>query len=156
MNPPTPTVIRKAFGNPGHRPLNENEPMPDAGAVMPEHFNEKGFEEAKKEWERLAPMLEKAGLLTVVDADALEMYCEAYARWRHANRQIAKYGVMVRTKNSTFPVPSPYLPIANRAFDQMKQMINEFGMTPSSRTRVSVTPTNKPKSRLRDALGGGG
>jgi P27 family predicted phage terminase small subunit len=35
---------------------------------------------------------------------------------------------------------SPYLTVANRAMQQMKEMLSEFGMSPSSRTRVHAIP----------------
>jgi P27 family predicted phage terminase small subunit len=34
---------------------------------------------------------------------------------------------------------SPYLAILNKAIEQMRTFIVEFGMTPSSRARVTVT-----------------
>lgn len=35
---------------------------------------------------------------------------------------------------------SPFLAIANKAFEQMRAMLVEFGMTPSSRSRVHARP----------------
>jgi len=34
---------------------------------------------------------------------------------------------------------SPYLPIANKAIEQMKAMLLEFGMTPASRSRIDTS-----------------
>jgi P27 family predicted phage terminase small subunit len=79
--------------------------------------------------------LSRAHVLTDLDVDALALYCEAYARWAWANAQIKKHGVLVKTPNG-FPTQSPLLQIANKAFEQMRVMLTEFGMTPSSRSRV--------------------
>lgn len=131
--------------------MNPDEPRPPAGAVMPEDLSPA----AKQAWARLAPILENAGLLTVADADALEMYCEAYARWKSANAMIAKFGPIVKGARSNFPVQSPYVTLSNQAWAQMKQILDSFGMNPVSRTRVSKSPGTQGKvSRLRSVLGG--
>ena len=36
------------------------------------------------------------------------------------------------------PIVSPYLKISNAALDRMRQFLVEFGMTPSSRSKVKV------------------
>jgi phage terminase small subunit len=41
---------------------------------------------------------------------------------------------------SGYPIASPYLSIANTAMAQMTRLLVEFGMTPSSRSRVAVSP----------------
>lgn len=44
---------------------------------------------------------------------------------------------------SGFPVQSPFLAIANKALEQMTKLMIEFGMTPSSRTRVHAIGAEK-------------
>ena len=149
MNPPVPTHLKILRGNPGHRPLPENEPVPEPGADMPDDLSP----EAAKHWPKVAKQLEDAGILTQIDATALALYCEAFARWRHASEQVTKYGPVVKGARG-FPVQSPYLAIANKAHVQMVVLLREFGMTPSARTRVQSTGKKKKKSRLFDALSG--
>lgn len=93
--------------------------------------------EAAKHWTKVALQLTRAGILTEIDATALALYCEAFARWKAATDRVLADGPVV-TARSGFPVQSPYLAIANKAFDQMRRMLVEFGMTPSSRTRVAA------------------
>lgn len=131
---PTPTALKLIQGNPGKRALPKNEPKPKAEIPrMPPELSA----EAKKHWRIVAKQLVDMKVLTKIDGHALALYCEAYARWRHANDQIRKYGVAVKAP-SGFPIQSPYLAIANKAFDQMRSMLVEFGMTPSARTRVQT------------------
>ena len=49
---------------------------------------------------------------------------------------------------------NPYLSIANKAMDQMRRFLIEFGMTPSSRARVTTVPedTGSPLEQLRNRL----
>lgn len=149
---PKPTHLKLVTGNPGRRPLNEREPnVPRAIPTPPEHLSEL----ALAEWERITPDLYNAGCLARIDRAAIAAYCQAYARWVHAEQQLAKYGMMVKSpqkvitkrakngsvveeKSGGFPMQSPFLAIANRAIDQMVKIAAEFGMTPSSRSRIEV------------------
>ncbi|RQR29406.1 phage terminase small subunit P27 family [Burkholderia sp. Bp9142] len=134
---PTPTALKIARGNPGKRPLPENEPMHTGEATAPEWLSA----QAAAHWPIVAKQLGDAGVLTSVDTAALALYCEAFARWKHANDQVVKYGPVIKAP-SGFPVQSPYLAIANRAHEQMTKLLIEFGMTPSSRSRVTKVPSD--------------
>lgn len=136
---PIPTQLKVVRGNPGKRPLPENEPQLEA--VKP-NAPKTLSQEAKKHWDVVVDQLADAKLMTVLDIDALAMYCEAYARWADANKQIQEYGPLIKSPQG-FPMQSPYLQIANKTFDQMKAMLVEFGMTPSSRTKVRTAETAK-------------
>ena len=138
---PTPTKLKIVKGNPGGRPLNKDEPEPEIDDVCPEppdHLSE----DAKSEWQRMAPWLYDIGLLTKIDSAAFEAYCTAYSRWVEAEDKIRKHGLIVKSPKG-YPMQSPYLPIANKALDYMKNFLVEFGMTPSSRTRVTGTKSKK-------------
>jgi P27 family predicted phage terminase small subunit len=101
--------------------------------TCPRHLSD----EAKKEWRRIVPELEAVGLITRIDRAALAVYCQAWARWLEAEEALRKYGVMVKSPNG-FPMQSPYLAVANKAIEQMRGLLTEFGMSPASRTRISV------------------
>ena len=45
---------------------------------------------------------------------------------------------------------NPLLWIANRAMEQTKQFLTEFGMTPSSRSRVAARDSKKPKDAFEE------
>lgn len=69
-----------------------------------------------------------------MDKAALALYCQAWGRWVEAEDYLKKYGVMVKSPNG-FPMQSPYQAVANKAMEQMRALLTEFGMSPSSRTR---------------------
>jgi len=132
---PKPTVLKVLAGNPGHRPLNPREPeprrrMPPCPDVL------QG--EARAEWHRMGRKLHQAGLLTEIDGPALMGYCLAYGRLLDAEAKLREYGSVVKAP-SGYLVHSPYLAIANKALEQMRSMLVEFGMTPSSRSRVQAS-----------------
>lgn len=131
---PKPTVEKVLAGNPGGRPLNEHEAQPEVRMPRcPEHLGD----EARKEWKRMARQLFDAGLLTSIDRAALAAYCVCYGRWAEAETLVKEKGTIVKTTNGNI-VQNPYLAIANRAMDDMRKYLIEFGMTPSSRSRVKA------------------
>jgi len=129
---PLPTPIKALRGTlrPGRQTAGE--PAPDV--AVPTCPAELGAA-AKREWRRIAPELARLGLLARIDRAALALYCESYGRWLEAVAAVEKYGVVIKSPNG-FPVQSPYLAIANKAGEQVRLLLGEFGMSPSSRTRV--------------------
>lgn len=144
-----PTALKVLAGNPGKRPLPENEPMPDAAIPMhPDHLDD----EAIAEWDRITPLLYDLGLLTQIDRAALAKYCVAWSRWVNAERAMLKHGVIVKSPNG-FPVQSPFLAVANRAMSQIKESLAEFGLSPSARTKVAATKKKEKANPFAELLG---
>ena len=123
------------MGNPGKRPLNEREPKPSGVPSCPRFLTKP----ARKEWRRVAARLVAMGseMLTDIDRAALACYCQAVGRLEDAERELVKYGNVIKTPKG-YPIQNPYLAIANKAIDQIRQFAVEFGMTPSSRSRVQL------------------
>lgn len=133
---PKPTSLKLLAGNPGKRPLNAAEPKPDPAIPdCPDHLTP----EARAEWDRIVPELEALGLLTRIDRAALAAYCTAYGRWVEAERMVKEHGLTVETPNG-YPVKSPWLSTADKALDQLRKFIQEFGLSPASRSKVAATP----------------
>jgi P27 family predicted phage terminase small subunit len=133
---PKPTVTKALEGNAGKRPPNDREPRPRAGVIrMPPHLEG----EAAEEWSRISAELKAAGVLTMLDAAALAAYCQAWGRWVEAETQLRKHGPVVKSP-SGYPIQNPYLAIANGAMKQMLAFMVEFGLTPSSRSRIRAEP----------------
>lgn len=134
---PKPTALKALQGNPGKRPLNEREPKLKPKRPSAPRFLEG---EAKKEWNRMVKLLLPLKLLSEVDRAALAAYCQAWSRWIDAEQHIQRDGMVISTDKGNL-IQSPYVGIANSAMKQMRAFLVEFGMTPSSRSRVSV-PTD--------------
>jgi len=137
---PKPTRIKEIEGNPGKRALNRREPRPESALPpCPGHLDE----EAKAEWGRISPELVRLGLLASIDRAALAAYCQAWSRWVDAETNLRKYGAVIKTPKG-YPIQNPYLGIANTAIDLMRKFLTEFGMTPSSRSRISAGAEQGP------------
>ena len=132
---PKPTHAKLLAGNPGHRPLNDREPDAPSGIPeCPEHLDD----EARAEWFRTSKVLLDMGLLSTADRAALAAYCVTYSRSVEAEKIVKKFGTIVKSPVKNFPMKSPYLCIAEGAMEQMRKLLVEFGLTPSSRSRIRV------------------
>ena len=143
---PLPTKLKVVRGTLRKGRANAQEPaLPVEIPRCPAHLGA----EAKREWKRVSRELAGYGLLTRIDRAALALYSEAWGRWVEAEEALRKYGVMIKAP-SGFPMQSPYLAIANKAMEQMRAMLTEFGMSPSSRTRVHAVPPPREDSALEE------
>lgn len=131
---PIPTEMKRLAGNPGRRALNNAEPTPDVELPQPPaHLNDV----ALAEWKRISAELIALKVVSKIDATALAMYCDAYARWVDASNALQKEGMII-TSSKGFKSMSPYVRIVNQTLVLMKAMLVEFGMTPASRVRLMV------------------
>ena len=128
---PKPTKMKKLEGVRTDR-INENEPQPGAGKVTCPGFLSK---EAKAEWRRIAPELTRLGLLTPLDRAAFAAYCQNYGRWVEVEILLLKKGVIARGSNGQV-IASPLLWISTSVMKMMLKFGVEFGLTPSSRSRL--------------------
>ncbi len=145
-----PTQLKILRGNPGKRALPKDEPQPASGfPPCPEHLTA----QAREAWGMFSVQLESVGVGTVIDATALELLCTSYALYRDAAEQVAKYGpCWVRANGEGLPsfAFSPHSTVMERERKNIKALLAEFGMTPSSRTGISVdTPPEGVRSRER-------
>ena len=132
---PKPSRVKEIEGNAGKRPVNKNEPRPRLAIPdCPDHLDEL----AKQEWNRIAPELFRLGLLTNIDRAGIAAYCQSWSRWVDAENNLKKFGTVIKTPKG-YPIQNPYLSIANAAVDQMRKFEIEFGMTPSSRSRIDTS-----------------
>lgn len=146
---PKPTALKRLAGNPGKRALNDREPkFRQATMRAPRHLGKEG----KKEWRRVAQELDAVGLLTVVDRAALAAYCEAWETWIDATRQVREEG-MVLVSATGYAYPHPAQKIRERAMAQMLKFAAEFGMTPSSRSRIKMPQADEPDELERLLFG---
>lgn len=134
--PPTPTRLKELAGTARKDRVKTGEPQPKKGnrtPPAPGHLSEK----AKTEWRRVARDLHGLGLLTSIDQTALGAYCETYVTWVEALEKCRTLGMIVKTSNGNM-IQNPYLSVASQAEKRLRGWLAEFGMTPSSRTRISV------------------
>lgn len=131
---PKPSHLKVVTGNPGRRPMNEDEPKPKIQIPdPPPHLSA----DAKKAWPQVAQWLFGMRVLTIVDAIALERLCETYAELLRAQRKLKRgeYQKVV-TKTGTKLERHPAVAMVQDADRRLRAWLTEFGLTPSSRSRV--------------------
>ena len=132
--PPKSSYLKALEGNPGKRPLKGNNAKPRSVAPdCPDWLNA----EAKAEWKRLAPELERLGLLTVLDRAAFSCYCQSFGHWVQAQRVLREHGMMYVTASGRVR-ERPEVAIAESSLKLMRAFAVEFGLTPNSRSRFSL------------------
>ena len=150
---PKPTALKVLEGNPGKRPLPTNEPKPTPTAPRCPTWLHK---DAKKEWKRVAPELDKLGLLTTIDMAALAGYCESFAQYKEAIEFIHKHGPVYPIKDENGKVKYlqqvPQVSIANKSLNNIRMMCAEFGLTPSARARMTVPGTKEEEDDMERLL----
>jgi len=143
---PTPTALLQLRGSKlvnkerREREVQGPEGLPD----KPEWLDDMG----QKAWDFLVPLLQQMGVLTRIDANALSRYCQLWSRWREAESFIAKHGLMYPLKDDAGQPkcfqPWPQVSIANKLAQQLTRLEQEFGMTPSARSRLMLaTPVKQ-------------
>ncbi|WP_336798228.1 phage terminase small subunit P27 family [Erwinia aphidicola] len=144
--PKIPTHLALVKGNPSKRPLNKNEPKPPSGVPpIPKHFDKQG-----KYWfKRMAEELDAVGVITLLDARALELMVEAYTEYRQHCETLDREGYTYAVFSEEEPdegkdreirmiKPHPAAMMKADAWKRIRAMLGEFGMTPASRTKVGV------------------
>ncbi len=149
---PKPTAIKVLEGNPGKRALSQYEPKPEKKAPRCPTWLEA---EAKKEWKRTAKQLEQLGILTEVDMAAFAGYCQAYARWKEAEEFITKHGTIVKTPSGYWQ-QVPQVSIAQTYLKIMSRFCEQFGLTPSARSRIVTDNANESDDPMELVLLKGG
>jgi P27 family predicted phage terminase small subunit len=96
------------------------------------------------EWERIGPELVEKQLLTTVDMAAFTAYCLNVARMVAAEKAINEKGLIVLTPFGQLQT-NPAVSIARQAGVEVRKFCQEFGLTPSARTRVRTPEKPAPK-----------
>jgi P27 family predicted phage terminase small subunit len=131
---PKPTALKALAGNPGKRPLPDGEPRPDPALPSPPAFLD---EEARTEWDRIAPELHKLGLLTHLDRTVLAAYCVSFAVWVRAGAGLSR---LLSSPDADGPAIKRWATICSRALRELHMLGSELGLSPASRTRLRVEP----------------
>jgi P27 family predicted phage terminase small subunit len=99
----------------------------------PDHLDER----AKAKFTQVAEMLARHGIMTELDANAIARFAVVWCRWIDAEAEIKKRGPVVKTTADNV-IQNPFLAVANKCLLQMAQIESEFGLTPSSRSRIRM------------------
>lgn len=100
----------------------------------------------KHHWDTLAPGLRDTGILTALDVPMFRMLCNSLALIDEADAAIRKDGLTQKTKLGN-RATSPWFRIRAQAEKQAIRMMGEFGLSPSSRSRLKIELMEPPVVR---------
>jgi len=129
---PTPRNLRLIKGS--DRPVRMNPDEPIVKVSIPDPPDYLGPDEAAVFIE-MGGKLARMRVMTEYDTDALSIYAVNWVRFLQADAKVREMGLIVKSPKN-YPIQNPFLAISNRAQKTCLNIGAEFGMTPSSRTRV--------------------
>ena len=146
---PEPTILKIAKGNPGKRRLNESEPKPAADAIQPPDWvTGKSLEK----WQEVVPKLIGMGVMTNADIDTIARYCTMYEQYVKYLEQVRRgLDVLVIRDDKgkvKYMQSTPAATMMTKLAASMLRIEQEFGLTPSARTGIATTQTDKPHDDL--------
>ena len=147
--PPKPTALKLLEGNPGKRPLNQREPKPLSEAPTPPNWMDR---EAKAEWRRMIPQLKACGLLARIDRGSLTWLCVTWSQAVALYLNLEEFGRTFTTA-SGYIMPRPEVRQYIETLVQYRQYCHDFGLSPSARSRIEVSPPAE-RDALEDLLRG--
>lgn len=149
---PKPTVLKLLRGVENKDRINQNEPKPEKKLLKCPYYI-KQDKIAKQEWDKIIPELYILDLLTSVDRVPIEIYCTQYSIYRKPMDNIKEHGLTVKATRGG-KKPNPSLAIARESAKIIKAIAVEFGLTSSSRVRISVPDQPNEEEEWQNMLNG--
>jgi len=149
---PTPTALKILRGNPGKRPLNQDEPQPPKGPVVKPELSAG----ADRVWDALAPVCEAMGTLTAADVRVFATLCELQATFIAAVKEKNAEGFspfLVTTMvdsagNEHMNVKEhPAIKLERNTAAAMRPYYEKFGLEPVGRARIHVKKPEEPVNK---------
>lgn len=137
--PPKPTALKILQGTARRDRLNPDEPQPPLLVEARPPSWLKG--RARKGWQELAPVLLEMRVLTVGDRAALGLLCDAYGEYlelRETVRRVGRTYTMITESGSEMVMARPEVNMMTDAWRRSMAAMQQFGLTPSSRSKVSA------------------
>ena len=135
---PKPTAVQRQSGaykkDPGRE--NKHEPQPMRGAPKKPPYI-KG--PAAKKWLEVCLLLDSMHCLTTADGELIALFCETFAAYREAKKQVDATGLVMTVEDDDGNVDfkrNPFSTELHRYADRLQKLCGELGLSPSARTRI--------------------
>lgn len=145
--PKKPTEIKLLEGTAREDRELKNQMMPSkiSHAPSPPTWMSK---DAKKEWKATCQDLIELDMLYRVDLGLLAAYCVEMSNYIDAVKklkdpEIGYVTYITREDGTKYPILSPWNTVKNQSLKNAMGIANQFGFTPSARTKISATPKDE-------------
>ena len=131
---PKPTALKLLDGT-QRGPVKQEPSLPPGIPPMPERL--KVDKIAVGMWHELAGILTRMGVLTLGDGEALATLCEVHSAEQQCLLDLRAGGAVMHTDLGGVK-PNPAGPLYRSLVAQKAALLSEFGLTPSSRTKLAT------------------
>lgn len=110
-------------------------------------------EAGQREWNNVMQQLQPLKVLASTDLPLLKSYCRHVATMELAAKKLDTEGFTTTITNKgggSYETKSPWVSIYNEASDRASKLGQQFGFTPSSRTRVVAPAKETPKDEWEE------
>lgn len=132
---PQPDNVRSLRGNPGGHHAPARVKARPSAPNAPDWLDR----EAKAEWRRVVPELDRIGVLSTIDRAALSAYCSAWSKFVQAEKLLQSDDLVAERRSGNGPAKHPGWQIWREAATTVAMLAKELFITPNSRLR-SVKP----------------
>lgn len=111
---------------------------------------------AKREYKRVLKDLKKIDILGNLDLSNLAGYCNAYAMYRKATKQLAGEKLLVEKEaagGARYMAENPLIMIQKKYAEEMRKFASMCGMTVDSRLKAATIKVNKVEDEIEDEFG---
>lgn len=91
---------------------------------------------AKRYWKEIAPKLEQAGLISLLDGAAFAAHCDSFGKYEEVTRQLKTLDDLMDETPQGYQVQHALFTIRNKLWDQVLRSAQEFGLSPAARSKV--------------------
>lgn len=103
-------------------------------------------EQALALWHEHAPTLNALGLLEKLDAVAFAMLCDAIAGYLRIRDELGAEQLVLFAGESGYPTPNPLCALMRGQTKAVRELLSDFGMTPSSRSSLTGSTSIEPRT----------
>ena len=150
---PKPTNFKIIEGETHKERINQNEPRPDLPSLQ---FPDWLTDDAKKLWIKYAPILKNLEVFKQTDEFAFACLCQEMGRYVELQKEINKKKSYTTSNIRNGDKPIPEMAMARECLKHIKSLMLEFGLTPSSRGKISIPDDGDEESDLEKILSGRG
>jgi P27 family predicted phage terminase small subunit len=150
------TEVLREQGAYKSNPRRENKQEPKPNKIAPDKpATVEDDPIASQKWDSLCILLEQCGLLADTDSDLMELFCITFSQYRRLLKQINTTGFTIVTRDPQTNNPvvkrNPIMIEYRNIADLLRRLIPEFGLSPSSRSRL-VSTRKEEKSEFQKWL----
>lgn len=145
---PLPTAIKLAKGTLRKDRLRPDEPQAKLGMPeMPARLMADAV--AVEKWKELSVLLFELGVLTTADGEALATLCEVHSSEQACLNELRAIGPTTHTDQGGIK-PNPAGALYRSLAGLKNNLMSEFGLTPSSRSKLGSAKQDKPQDDLEE------